>query len=296
MFGPLTSLRLRGAICPCLLSTDESIAKQSDSNLQTFLNDGSCTVKWHSFDSSSNNKSNRSKSIGGFLSKMITSNNDGSSSSSSCVIIESKIELIDTKEGTVCLDISAISTTEHQQIPFKSIGSFKPFTSKPSWTSNLTNNINTSSENSNIVSIYSKLNNNDVEDNGGGGGKERELARLEFTHHQDNSSEVKINAHDICEYLTNIWNWDEARRLAIGEEENNGNDDEQTTSTTDSSSKSSTLGQPGTMKGRAQKAAHFAKREIELQQKKREREQRKAKYLKEAGGLKYTAIAMANRS
>eukprot|EP00594_Rhizosolenia_setigera_P010959 CAMPEP_0178964416 /NCGR_PEP_ID=MMETSP0789-20121207/15656_1 /TAXON_ID=3005 /ORGANISM="Rhizosolenia setigera, Strain CCMP 1694" /LENGTH=226 /DNA_ID=CAMNT_0020649171 /DNA_START=225 /DNA_END=905 /DNA_ORIENTATION=- len=226
---------------------------------------------------------------------MITSNNDDSSSSSSCVIIESKIELIDTKEGSsVCLDISAISTTEHQQIPFKSIGSFKPFTSKPSWTSNLTNNINTSSENSNIVSIYSKLN-NDMDE----GGKERELARLEFTHHQDNNNnlaEVKINAHDICEYLTNIWTWDEARRLAIGEEEEENNDDEQTNSTTDSSSKSSSLGQPGTMKGRAQKAAHFAKREIELQQKKREREQRKAKYLKEAGGLKYTAIAMANRS
>ena len=46
----------------------------------------------------------------------------------------------------------------------------------------------------------------------------------------------------------------------------------------------------------AQKMKHFAKREIELQKIKKERENRKAKYVKEAGGLKYTAIAMANRS
>jgi hypothetical protein len=33
-----------------------------------------------------------------------------------------------------------------------------------------------------------------------------------------------------------------------------------------------------------------------MQQTKKERENRKAKYLKEVGGLKYTAIAMANWS
>ena len=47
---------------------------------------------------------------------------------------------------------------------------------------------------------------------------------------------------------------------------------------------------------RAKKIQHFAQREIELQKTKREREARKAKYVKDAGGLKYTAIAMANRS
>ena len=47
---------------------------------------------------------------------------------------------------------------------------------------------------------------------------------------------------------------------------------------------------------KAKKIQHFAQREIELQKTKREREARKAKYVKDAGGLKYTAIAMANRS
>ena len=46
---------------------------------------------------------------------------------------------------------------------------------------------------------------------------------------------------------------------------------------------------------RAQKAAHFAKRELEMQQTKRDREKRKAQLVAESGGLKYTALAMANR-
>jgi hypothetical protein len=51
---------------------------------------------------------------------------------------------------------------------------------------------------------------------------------------------------------------------------------------------------PNFLQSRAQKAAHFARREIELQKTKRDRETRKAKLVAEAGGLKYTAIAMAN--
>lgn len=41
---------------------------------------------------------------------------------------------------------------------------------------------------------------------------------------------------------------------------------------------------------------HFAERELEMKKMKKDRENRKAKYVKEAGGLKYTAIAMANRA
>lgn len=46
---------------------------------------------------------------------------------------------------------------------------------------------------------------------------------------------------------------------------------------------------------RAHKAAHFAKRELEMQQTKRDREKRKAKLVAESGGLKYTALALSNR-
>ncbi len=53
---------------------------------------------------------------------------------------------------------------------------------------------------------------------------------------------------------------------------------------------------PNFLTRRAQKATHFARREIELQQTKRDREKRKSKLIQETGGLKYTALAMANRS
>jgi hypothetical protein len=68
--------------------------------------------------------------------------------------------------------------------------------------------------------------------------------------------------------------WDGRRRAAIPEEDREAEDPAMS---------------------RAQKVAHFAKREIELQQTKRDREKGKAKLVKETGGLKYTAIAMANR-
>mmetsp|Transcript_27227 Transcript_27227/g.32206 ORF Transcript_27227/g.32206 Transcript_27227/m.32206 type:complete len:84 (+) Transcript_27227:1-252(+) len=45
----------------------------------------------------------------------------------------------------------------------------------------------------------------------------------------------------------------------------------------------------------ASKLKHFAKREIEMKKQKRDREKKKSKYMKESGGLKYTALAMANR-
>lgn len=46
----------------------------------------------------------------------------------------------------------------------------------------------------------------------------------------------------------------------------------------------------------AQKMAHFAQREIELQRTKKDRDKRKAQLLQQAGGLKYTALAMAAAS
>eukprot|EP00532_Pseudo-nitzschia_australis_P009037 CAMPEP_0168170362 /NCGR_PEP_ID=MMETSP0139_2-20121125/4138_1 /TAXON_ID=44445 /ORGANISM="Pseudo-nitzschia australis, Strain 10249 10 AB" /LENGTH=204 /DNA_ID=CAMNT_0008087857 /DNA_START=167 /DNA_END=781 /DNA_ORIENTATION=- len=51
------------------------------------------------------------------------------------------------------------------------------------------------------------------------------------------------------------------------------------------------------IRNRAQKAAHFAKREIEMREKKRDRERRKAGHMSTmaSGGLKYTAMAMANQ-
>ncbi|GMI36256.1 hypothetical protein TrCOL_g11468 [Triparma columacea] len=42
-----------------------------------------------------------------------------------------------------------------------------------------------------------------------------------------------------------------------------------------------------------EKTAYFGKRELEMKQREKKAKERKAKYVKEAGGLKYTALAMA---
>lgn len=75
-----------------------------------------------------------------------------------------------------------------------------------------------------------------------------------------------------------LMEWDRQRRNECGELEY------------DETSAASSL------KARAQKAAHFARREIEMKQTRRSREERKAKYVQESGGLKYTALAMARNA
>lgn len=51
-----------------------------------------------------------------------------------------------------------------------------------------------------------------------------------------------------------------------------------------------------TIKARAQKVKHRMERELEMKQTRRNREERKAKYVQESGGLKYTALAMARNA
>jgi hypothetical protein len=82
--------------------------------------------------------------------------------------------------------------------------------------------------------------------------------------------------------------WERQRRIQVVKNSISMPQDE------DDESDDDGAGTPNFLVVRAQKAAHFAQREIELQRTKREREQRKAKLIQEAGGLKYTAIAMAN--
>jgi hypothetical protein len=52
---------------------------------------------------------------------------------------------------------------------------------------------------------------------------------------------------------------------------------------------------PSTMQSRATKQAYFLQKGVELSQKKREADKKKEKYMKEAGGFKFTALAMASR-
>ena len=92
-----------------------------------------------------------------------------------------------------------------------------------------------------------------------------------------NTPAIAEDRDSFVHHLQVLSEWDRQRRAVAGIEE----DDEEPSG--------------NFLTQRAQKAAHFAKREIEMQQTKRDREKRKAKLVAESGGLKYTALAMANR-
>lgn len=119
------------------------------------------------------------------------------------------------------------------------------------------------------ICIHSKKKN----ENGEGG----ELCRFNLkTLHGEDRDEV-------IEFLKIVIRWNEKRSCQAGEDEKDDGYD-------DNVQQKVGLGQ------RALKMKHFAEREIELSKQKRDREARKARYLKDSGGLKYTAVAMANRS
>ena len=79
-------------------------------------------------------------------------------------------------------------------------------------------------------------------------------------------------------HLAVLVEWERQRRYELDDLYDEEDDDEN---------------QPNFLQARANKAAHFAKREVEMQQTKRDREQRKAKF--SSAGMKYTALAMANQ-
>jgi hypothetical protein len=123
----------------------------------------------------------------------------------------------------------------------------------------------------------------------------------------------EFTSENIIQHLNALIAWELRRRdyittLGLDDDDTNDNveeesivdeyDDDDDTTTIHNTPRG---GGTGTAAGRmisaqAQKIQHFAQREIELQRLKKDRDTRKGKYVKEAGGMKYTAIAMANRS
>ena len=131
-----------------------------------------------------------------------------------------------------------------------------------------------------------------------------ELCRLDLFHRADDvDHDANVNANrnplgsedrdDIISSIQLLIQWDLDRRTS--KQSSGTTNDEEDEEEADEEeerirSKRQGLGQ------RALKMKHFAEREIEMKKQRTDRESRKAKYLKESGGLKYTALAMANKS
>ena len=306
MLGPLTQLRLRGNICPCLLNTDESVARNSDSVLSELFK----SIRWHQSKNKHNSSnddeqesddgsSERARNGGamGFISSMLPTVSAAASSiipnqynivTASCQLVDASVLLSGSREGIVLeiVTTSKKAIDSRKRIPLRKIGEVCP--TGPTMLGN-----RSSSNPSNIISIYAKSN---LSDSSGHG---KELARLELTSLQNqNNDPIPMTGEDVVEHFNNILEWDKARRKMENDydEEDDDSMTEDQTNLDENLKKNGSNGKKGLLRGKAEKVAHFAKRELEMQQLKREREQRKAKYLKDTGGLKYTALAMANRS
>ena len=125
-----------------------------------------------------------------------------------------------------------------------------------------------------------------------------ELLRFNVLNATGKKVENAETRDDVIGRLNGLVEWDRQRRAASGSDDNaadndNADDEEEDAFENDEESGGKRKGAP---KGRLAKAKYFAEREIELSKQRREREKRKARYLEGSGGLKYTAIAMANKA
>jgi hypothetical protein len=133
------------------------------------------------------------------------------------------------------------------------------------------------------------------------GGSQMELLRFNVLDAKGQKAESAEVREEVMDALRGLVEWDKRRQRAAGETDHDndgdrtqdGNDGEDGFDNDDDDPHAR---RPGAPRGRAAKAAYFARREFELSQQRKEREKRKARYLEGGGGLKYTAIAMANRA
>jgi len=84
--------------------------------------------------------------------------------------------------------------------------------------------------------------------------------------------------HNLFHHVAVLIEWERQRRVAADDPDNDDEDG------------------PNFLQQRANQAKRFAQRELEMQTTKRDREKRKAKLVAASGGLKYTALALANRA
>lgn len=311
-FGVLFQLQVKGLMCPCLLSSEDANARQA----VRALNSGTCRrVQVHA------EKHNSSGSIGGFLGGLFGRRSTGDatattrSSSSSNTISSSELFTSQRQQTSFLakLALHDCSADGQPAIFIDPVGNSvvveedeeKQQRGSPTAVASYNNKRTVKLrrvdkvllEGDEIV-LKSKVKSSHPS---------RELLR--FTVLQCNSeddvdvaavaskSEVLPVTQDTRNMLVHhfmvLAEWERQRRAALhASDPDTYNDDSEDEDNDEAAAR--TGGATNFIAARAQKAAHFAKRELELQRTKKDREQRKAKLISEAGGLKYTAIAMAN--
>jgi len=275
---PLLTLKLLGSLCPCLEKEEDGAARRAAWSLS------SIHVRWHRQSSSSTtsgdndgneNNGNAMTFIKGFFGGSSSGGIGGGSIES---VEGSTIEIIDARGGPQLVmsppPERAIELGK-KRVPLRMIKHIRLAGS----------------------GIEMILDNNDTVL------KFDVLIPLQFPS-DDEEEEGPTNFDDADDATRNdtmvqlqlLVEWERRRQtrlLTLGIAEDESSEDVENL---DNDGGQSSPKRRGMIADKARQVQHFAQREIEMKKQKRDREARKAKYVQGAGGLKYTAIAMANRS
>ena len=281
---PLLALKISGSFCPCLSSEEDAQASQAAWGLSSGLQ-----IRWHRRVRSDDDSSSASNKLGGIISGMFSSGGGGAVGHDAVEGVT--LSLADRATGPVIL-VTPPFPAKRKEIRLKWIKSVRTYSSGMMGSGMMGS---TSRSGIEIINGYgNELLRFDV----------LKEASLSEDREDEEWTDAKVEdadedrRDDVIHKLELLVDWERRRQnylITQGEE----TDDEQTVDEFDDDDEipSSPGGKvKSALKGKIDQVKHFAEREIELKKMKKEREQRKAKYVKEAGGLKYTAIAMANRS
>ena len=261
--GPLFSLRLWGLFCPCLEKSEDKSARQSLAQ----LNQLGAQVDWHSSPKKSNAASGFVKSLFGR-----SNSSTGQSHTDEKPPTPSQLRLVDATKDSINYgepypelqiiprpqegDAGNVSSPTNAGLG----GLMKQNAMSYQLDIPLHHIVRVETIEPTMLAIISKDVHSTSDD-----ANEKEAARISFSS-SDNRDAISLDIKVLVE-------WNKHRQPDIEED------------------------LPATgIRQRAQKAAHFAKREIEMREKKREREKRKAGHMQGTTGLKYTAMAMANQA
>jgi hypothetical protein len=292
--GPLFVLQWSGRLCPCLEKEEDRNARQALQSLRCHA----ARILWKtgSGAGSSANSAGASGSGAGFLSSLFQGAvGGGGGSSANSAAAPARFVVQDDENGEpeffvdpINEDIATAGDSDSQQAApssFRDSGSSSTHdrnASSPSVGYKLHVLVRrvdrVTLEGNDVVLLAKKLDPQQPA---------KQLLRFEILVASAASASTPATTEQrnvAVHHLSVLVEWERQRRIGMGYHDGNGNYCEEEEDD-----------QPNFLAARAQKAAHFARRELELQQTRRDREKRKAKLVQETGGLKYTALAMANR-
>ena len=290
---PLLALKVIGTICPCFVKEEDGSACKAAWALS------SIPIRWHRKLRGDSSSSNNGSTVGGFLSSMLNSSGGGGSSGDTYDPLDSStLTIVDSPSGPQLVaspPSSITSSFKKKRIPLKIIKTVKSHRHvKARKGGRSRSGIEILDNTGRELIIFDVLQQP----------RSYNLNEEEEEEEEDVEDADEATRDQIIDQLEILIEWERRRQsiiLTLGEDTPD-NEEETVDEYDDDNDDNDDIGTPtrnkrkGVLAEKATSIKHFAQREIEMQKLKKERENRKAKYVKEAGGLKYTAIAMANRS